>query len=694
MSHQESATPNAGTLLQRGGEELVIEKVDDRFTVKPVSPEVLPQVTQTIDMPDLQVAKTIAPAQSTEVIVDPSQRDQAMQAVRSLEEVEYASHVYQFKDAPGTLIYLTDQVTIQFAPQISPEMIAAIAQEYSLEQLKPVVGIPNTFVFKVTTNTGENPVKLANRLIRRPEILTAEPNIVVNTQPHYRPQDGLYPRQWHLNHNGGPDLAPGAHLAVEQAWDITRGDRSIVVAVLDDSFDLNHPDFQGPGKIVAPRDFRDQDFLPLPSDREASHGTACAGIAIAEENGSGVVGVAPGCAFMPIRSTGFLDDETVEQMFGWAVQQGAAVISCSWGPSAVYFPLSLRQRSAITRAATSARNGKGCVIVFAAGNANRPVLGKIDERNWPKNALQGPTDWLAGFAAHPDVIAVSACTSLNKKAAYSNWGQQISVCAPSNNAPPGLWLPTTGFVATPPSITATLPGKAVVTTDQLQSAGYSGGDYTETFGGTSSACPMVAGVAALMLSVNPDLTAHQVRDLLQQTADKIVDPDPDPQFGFRLGTYENDNHSDWFGYGKVNAFRAVQAAQNQQGVVLQVSRQIQARNQSSLPIPDADRKGIISKIEITEPSLIAEITVTVAITHTFLGDLEIRLMAPTGEAILLQGRTLGRRTQLQGTYSLQNTPLLKRLLNRPAKGIWQLQVADLAPTNTGTLQGWGLTLGV
>ncbi|MFM7372717.1 MAG: S8 family serine peptidase, partial [Sphaerospermopsis kisseleviana] len=195
----------------------------------------------------------------------------------------------------------------------------------------------------------------------------------------------------------------------------------------------------------------------------------------------------------------------------------------------VYFPLSLRQKAAITRAATQGRNGKGCVIVFAAGNANRPIDGTINEQNWPKNILQGKTAWLSGFAVHPDVIAVSASTSLNKKAAYSNWGENISVCAPSNNAPPGMWFQETGFVYTQPTINTSLLGLGMFTTDQLGAAGYNPGNFTNNFGGTSSATPVVAGIAALILSVNPDLTAQQVNRILQETTDKIVDPEPDPQ---------------------------------------------------------------------------------------------------------------------------------------------------------------------
>jgi subtilisin family serine protease len=467
------------------------------------------------------------------------------------------------------------------------------------------------------------------------------------------------------------------------------------VAIADDAVDLNHLDFQGTGKIVAPKDLKDQDFLPMPGSSDESHGTACAGIAVAEENGVGIAGVAPGCALMPLRTTGFLDDESIEQLFDYCVANNASVISCSWGAASVYFSLSLRQRAALTRAATQGRRGKGCVIVFAAGNANRPVNGTIYERSWPNNLLNGPTNWLGGFTIHPDVITVSACTSLSKKAAYSNWGINVSVCAPSNNAPPGMWFQQTGYIYTAPEVTAPLPGLGMFTADLVGAAGYESGDFVRNFGGTSSACPVVAGVAALVLSANPNLTAGEVKRLLQETADKIVDRDADPQLGMRLGTYDTNGHSQWFGYGKVNALKAVQAAQlkatqNSQSV----TRRISGRNDQSVAIPDDNPQGISSAIRLTDSAVVREIQVKVHIEHSFLGDVEVSLNAPTGETVLLQSRTLGSRTQLQATYSEQTTPALKQVLNKSAAGVWQLQVVDYAPQDTGTLKSWELIVGV
>lgn len=679
-----------GIVLQRGGEELILEKILDRFTVRLVTDFTLKQLSQ-ISWGIWQ--RSIPQAKLELFTVLHNHLDWAMSQARAAANVAFAGHVYTIKDNPGTFVYLNDQITIQFASWVDPTRIDAIATRFGLVQQKAIPGLPHGFVFLVSQQARENPLKITNQLQSFSEVLAAEPNILLPSESHYRPRDAMYPQQWYLGHNGGHQLVAGSHIFVEKAWDITRGVRSVVVAVVDDSFDLNHSDLQGSGKIVAPRDLKNNNFLPIPGERETSHGTACAGLAIAEENGSGIVGVAPGCALIPIRSTGFLDDQSIEDMFNWAIGNGASVISCSWGASAVYFPLSLRQRAAITRAATTGRNGKGCVVVFAAGNANRPLNGTVYEQNWPDNLLQGNTNWLNGFALHPDVITVAACTSLNKKAAYSNWGTNIALSAPSNNASPGLSFPNKGFVNTPPNITTTLHGRTILSADQIGAAGYEPGDFTNNFGGTSSATPIVAGVAALVLSVNPDLTGQQVKFILQETADKIVDSDPDPQFGMRRGTYDTNGHSQWFGYGKVNAARAVQAAQKLRSSLSLASQHIKAENSGKLKIPDYDQQGIKSAIAVGQSKIVKDIQITVNITHDFLGDLEIYLIPPNHQPLLLQNRTLGRRTNLQTTYTMRSHPPLKQLLSLATQGTWQLWLIDYAPQDVGELHSWSLMIG-
>ncbi len=132
----------------------------------------------------------------------------------------------------------------------------------------------------------------------------------------------------------------------------------------------------------------------------------------------------------------------------------------------------------------------------------------------------------------------------------------------------------------------------MLTTDRVGAAGYDASNFTDNFGGTSSATPVVAGVAALVLSANPDLTAQQVKRILQETADKIIDSDPDPQLGLRKGTYDGNGHCQWFGYGKVNAARGSTSSTLRCLRLHQMlADKYREANYNSLAIPDNDRQG-------------------------------------------------------------------------------------------------------
>jgi subtilisin-like proprotein convertase family protein len=117
-------------------------------------------------------------------------------------------------------------------------------------------------------------------------------------------------------------------------------------------------------------------------------------------------------------------------------------------------------------------------------------------------------------------------------------------------------------------------------------------------------------------------------------------------------------------------------------------------NNEAIAIPDGAATGVISTIGITDNGTIQDIAVTVDIQHDYLGDISVQVIAPSGEAIMLQGRNLGRNTQLQSTYTLQNTPALQLLLEQPSAGEWQLQVVDSIAGDTGTLNSWRLSIGI
>jgi subtilisin-like proprotein convertase family protein len=670
--------------LLRKGHRLNIKKVPNEFTVRTergVDDFALSRAFGCEYVEDLNKQRLSVLA------VETAERDEVMNEIRNSEGVKFASHVYAVEHDPLARIYLTDEVTIQFIPTTEISQIEELISQFGINFVKNVKGVDNCFVFRLSETATMNPLKMAVVLQEREEVAYAEANVGIKSMSYYTPSDNLFGMQWHLHNDGGIQLSDEAHVYARDAWEITRGDRSVTVAIADDSVDLDHRDFTGDGKIVAPRDFKGFDFNPSPVEPTDNHGTSCAGVAVAEENGQGVVGIAPGSSLMPIRTTGILDDNSIEALFEWAVEQGAAVISNSWGPSSVNFPLSIRQDQAISRAAREGRGGKGLVICFAAGNANRPVNGTIEEEDWPDAMLAGPTRWFNGYATHQDVITVSACTSLNLKAAYSSWGDEISLCAPSSNTHPVLGR---GF--TYPRIPTSFPGRGITTTDRVGPLGYSSSDYTSNFGGTSSACPLVAGVAALVIAANPALTASEVREVLEQTADKIIDNSTDQQLGVAFGNYDDRGHSRWFGYGKVNAFEAVKEARSRRGTPAVERGTLEVSAQPGVAIPDSNQDGITDLLEVEESGLLQSVAVGLHIAHTYIGDLEVSLEAPFGQCILLHNRTGGSANDLVRTYSTSDLPALDSLRGKNIKGSWKLHVKDLATQDTGTLISWTLKL--
>ncbi|MEK9141328.1 MAG: proprotein convertase P-domain-containing protein [Nitrospirota bacterium] len=674
---EESKPERRGSYFWRAGKRIEIAELPDRFTVRMKRGIANDKVATDYHTTH---RRRLRRQNLDEFSVDAAERDAVMERVRRGSEVEFASHVYAPADEPQAKLYLTDQITVQFKPEVSDDEIENIVTESGLSLVKELRGVPRAYVFRVGPQAAENPIKIANRLAENDKVLISEPNVAIASRSLYIPFDTLFPDQWHLFNTGGPLLSTAGHIDAVHAWDLTRGERSVIVAVADDSCDLNHADFQGASKIVAPRDFAGQDFEPLPELEDDNHGTACCGVAVAEETGTGVVGVAPGCALMPIRTSGFIDDDSIEDLCDWVIDHGASVMSCSWGVNARSFSLSLRMRNALHRAATLGRGGRGCVVVFAAGNENRPVNGTVNETGWPNNQPSGPTQWLAGFAAHEDVIAVAASSSQATKSAYSNWGREIAVCAPSNNVRPRTF----------PQVTVQVSGRGIVTTDRVGPSGYSSTDYTSDFGGTSSACPTVAGVAALILSADPNLAAREVRDILQATADKIVDNTSDPQLGNRFGTYDAGGHSQWFGFGRVNAFQAVTEARRRlQGATGQTVRK---SSSPALAIPDNNAGGIRNTIHIDETGSLASITVSIDISHTFIGDLRLTLIAPSGRSVLLHDRNGGSTVNIRRGYDATSTPGLSALTGQPIQGDWVLWVQDLAAVDSGTLNRWELEI--
>ncbi len=601
--------------------------------------------------------------------------------------VQGPARAYVFNGASEAPLIDTGDIVVRFAGGDSKK-VAKILGNYGASVVRQVESYsPNTFVVHVPDDASG--VRVANVLASRGDVVFSYPDFAVPTKPMATTNDPLYPNQWHLNNTGQGAGKPGADVRAEQAWDVTRGDPSIIIAVLDNGFDLGHEDFAG--KLVQGYDFLDNDPDPSPGGPEDNHGTACAGVAAATgNNGIGVSGIAQGCKIMPIRMLGsFTTSSVIASAFNFATANGADVISNSYGyrvPGIPIFPLI---KAAINSSTTVGRGGKGCVIFFASGNDYRSI----------DPAPGTPVDQDPELPAYEKVIAVGASNNFDRHIDYSNTGKALDLVAPS-----GGFLDQDGGTLN------------ITTTDRTGPEGYAPGNYTDTFNGTSSATPLAAGVAALLLSVEPSLNYNQVRERLEETADKV---------GVDTGTYDSAGQSPLFGYGRVNAYRALLGrapkvtlvtppdGASLKGIVTvsaitsnddRVQRMVFSDRRiffnGSNPmvnkaIPDYNFDGVSDSFVVGDklPRRFVQTTasVRVRIEHAYVGDLQITLnyTDATGKQVreLIYDHANGGERVLD-----LNVPLPQAL--RPVSGtVYTLQVVDDVQEDTGTFVSWGLTLG-
>jgi subtilisin-like proprotein convertase family protein len=629
-------SPLEDKTLHRGGKELVVEKLPDRFTVAVAAGRAAQLVSEKVAEFEAEILQEI-PEVGIELRVRAEQLDEAMAMLRTSDEVLYVSHVYQLRCSPGVPIYLTNQLTLWFAESVMVEEMKTIATSAGLAVFKLIPGVPKAFVFQVAPQARVNPLKLANQLMHHPQVLLAEPNILVNL----RSLNSLNSLS-HFPYANVPSNKPYA--SIKAAWNYTQGAESIVIATAEAAIDFSHPVFQVGGRVVAPL-VRREEREERGERREEEEGRRSEKEQAREPIAGMLARIAPGCGVMPMAIGSFLDDAIVEQLCEWVVEKEAAVLICEWCASLDYYPLSLRQQAALTRAATRGQAGKGCWIGFAV---ETNCLGGGGKQLGENPRVQDREQKLNGFAIHPDVMAIAPIAH-GQAATSPPWETHISIWAPSL-------------------------------------------DSEKTTAGA-----IVAGVAALMLSANPDLTARQVKHLLQTTADKLAPNSShspaDPATACDV-ICDANGYSQEFGYGKVNPLRAIQAAQHLIQPSQSPSRWIERQVTTAVDIPDGDRQGMITSIHIDDASLVHQIQVSVDIEHSFMGDLEIYLLPPQGNPILLQPRTAGRVNILRKTYTPDTTPLLKHTFNQPAKGKWQLKVIDPIPFHTGRLKSWGIRLGV
>jgi subtilisin family serine protease len=586
-------------------------------------------------------------------------------ALRASSEVRFAGGVLVDPPTQEPVLY-TENLFVKFVDAADPQECAAVLRGAGLTIKDEVSYATNAYFVGAPEGTGQQVFDIAAGLLKRDDVEYCHPELI---RP--RARKGIFPEQWHLKKATVSGLPVDAHANVEAAHEITRGE-GITIAVIDDGVDIDHGEFTG--KVVAPRDATLQTNDPRPKDlfgtgpeNGDNHGTACAGVACA--NGTtGASGVAPRARLMPIRLASGLGSQREADAFKWAADNGADVISCSWGPEdgrwwnpndpkhRQVFALPPSTRLALDYVTTQGRAGKGCVVLFAAGNGNESVDND-------------------GYASYEKVIAVTACNDRGTRSVYSDFGK-ASWCA----------FPSSDFGHPPFNHPEPLtPG--IWTTDRAGDKGYNvgkladgdaAGNFTNSFGGTSSACPGAAGVAALALAVNPTLKWHEVKELLRRACDKI-----DPQGG----DYDTAGHSPKYGFGRLNAGTAVALAQPEPQNQITISHTFDA------PLPDL--QTVSFKLSVAESEPIEALTVSVDLKHTFIGDLIITLQPPAttaGNQVVLHNRSGGSTKNLKKTYDAATTPPLAAFAGKSCKGTWTLQIKDAEAQDFGTLVSFALGL--
>jgi len=435
-----------------------------------------------------------------------------------------------FKGSPVSAL-VTDRFIVKFADEISSEQILEMNNRESAEIVKDLRR--NTYVVRILPEANRNGLEAANHFVENygSEIVYAEPDFIYFGLHQATVNDPLHDSQWAHENTGQTQDTDGeqdefnfpisvsgvvdADMDVESAWDISTGS-GVLIGIIDSGVDLDHPDLVS-NIYSSGWDAAENDYVANDDDdfSYGGHGTAVAGIAAAVgNNGLGVAGVAYDAQILPIRIFNDFGSSASTSLIAAAIDTawmwGADILSNSWGGSGYSSTIA----EAINRAKTEGRNGNGCVIVCASGNADF------------HNQLDFP-------ASLSYVITVGATNMFDEKKNPGsadgqfwwggNYGIGLDISAPTIN----------------------------YTTDIAGSDGYDDGDYFSKFNGTSASTPNVSGVAALLLAHNPALSSDEVQEILEETADKIdIYPYDTPE--------TNGYYNTRLGYGRVNAHAALQ----------------------------------------------------------------------------------------------------------------------------------------
>jgi thermitase len=518
-------------------EDIVVVKYKDRVDKKKALDIISSQEESNLEQSQVKTY----PSYNVSIVTRPvgetgTTRQKFSESLSKQQDVQFVSPIYKDKDT-GSLIAITDQINIGFKNGVSKNAIDKLLSEYNLSIMEESKFSPGNYVLKLNNViNSDKTIEVSNSLSNNEQVEYADPVTLTEFKKHaLQVPLGLYfGEQWHLHNTGQYGGINGEDVKALQAWEITKGDSNRVVACIDDGLAYTHIDIRDNVWKNPNSENPDQhgynfyDNIPNPEpiyfrppfDSMAGndiHGTACAGVICgAGVSNQGVYGIAPQCKVLGVKIFG-ADDLAPPFRVAEAIRYSgnhADILSCSWSSGSPNDTII----NAIKDVTKNGRNGKGCPVFVATGNDY------LDQIAFPSNI--------------PETIAVGASTNQGKRSPYSNYGPEIDFLAPSSGGTKRIF--TTDVPFENRGFNIGKPGQ-----------GDPEGLYTNSFGGTSSATPLAAGIAALVLSINPSLTGEQVRHLLRRSCDKI-----DPT----NAQYDTNGFSIEYGYGRLNAKRALDLA--------------------------------------------------------------------------------------------------------------------------------------
>jgi subtilisin-like proprotein convertase family protein len=524
--------------------------------------------------------------------------------------------------------------------------------------------------------TSDTPAQVVSAVVdlQRSGNPTATPLLFISGDGLFLPDDPLFKDEWHIRGRGQNGAKKASDARITPVWEqrdssgnLIRG-TGITIGIVEDGVQMDHPDLVA--NISSTYFFNWGSGAasdPNPQTAANNHGTPVAGVAAASGyNGIGVTGVAPQAKIAPLRfwSDPFTDSDEAE-LYAYG-SSGIRVKNNSWGVGNRTTALTTLGTLAKSSIANAAQGGQ--IILYAAGNG----LQEGEDVNFRErqNSIY--------------VLSVAASNDQGRQTDYSTPGSAVLITGPAGGD-------IFNFSSSRPQGTSTADrtgtdGYNIGGVNIYGNTDYVNADYTENFNGTSSACPVVSGVTALVLQANSSLNWRDVKEIYIRSATKNDSGDSD---WARNGSGFWFNHK--YGAGLINASDAVRLAKNWSNLGTMTSVSIPL---SSIPatIRDNNSSGLVKYFDTRSLSglRVEHATVTTDISHPSRGELEIQLTSPDG--------TTSRLAEKHTSYAADPADYPDWTFStvhnwgEDSRGLWKLKIADRVSGNTGTLNSATLTL--